>query len=273
MIFEIIAKDENVTLSCYILDRQPDPDCRPPRPAVIICPGGAYSFCSDREGEAVALRMAAAGFHAFVLRYTVAPPAPLWPRPLLDAAWAVDLVRGRATLWHIRPDALFLLGFSAGGHAAASLGVHWNSPEVLEKFESPRPDGLILCYPVITSDEKSHELSMENLTGGETGLLALAKLEDFAGAHTPPAFIWHTFADEAVPVENSLRFATALRAHGVPFELHIFPQGAHGYSLAVAETGRPDLPPDPHIASWLPLCLQWIELNAGSNGGGANENG
>ncbi len=262
MLFQTINKSENVSLDCYILDPQAELSRVASRPAVIVCPGGGYGFLSGREGEIVALQMAAVGFHSFVLSYSTCPPSssPLWPEPLLDAAWAVDAVRRNAGEWSVDPNAVVILGFSAGGHAAATLGVHWNRPEVLERYPAPRPDAMALCYPVITSGSLTHRGSIGNLTGGDPALIELAALDKHVGTHTPPAFIWHTVSDEVVPVENSLDFAKALRRSGVSFEMHLFPEGEHGLSLAVDETGAENTSNNAHVARWLGLCLEWIRL-------------
>ncbi|MDR3121776.1 MAG: alpha/beta hydrolase [Clostridiales bacterium] len=262
---EQFYRNELVRLDSYVLGPQPREENRRPRPAVIICPGSGYVRCAEVESEAIALQFAAAGFHSFVLWYSVSElrTAPLWPEPLLDAAWAVDFVRGRANEWSVRKDGVFLVGFSAGGHLAASLCVHWARPEVRSAYPLSRPDGSILGYPVITSGEYAHQGSIDSLTAGDPDLLKLARLEDFVGPDTPPAFLWHTFTDEAVPVQNSLLYAAALAKHGVPFELHVFPEGRHGLSLANPETGCEASPNNRHMARWLDLCAEWIKLRAG----------
>lgn len=219
------------------------------RGAVLIFPGGAYRFTSDREAEPVALRFAAAGYHAFVLRYRVAPDRH--PKPLQDAQQALDLIRGRASEWRVDARKVAVCGFSAGGHLAATLGVHGQ----------PKPNALILCYPVISGGPFAHEGSFENLLGAEAQgpLRAFLTLEDHVTAATPATFLWHTGNDASVPVENSLLFASALRRAGVAFEFHLFPEGRHGISLAVAETDFEDGGGiDPHVAQWVNLCLGWL---------------
>jgi acetyl esterase/lipase len=150
---------------------------------------------------------------------------------------------------------VFVCGFSAGGHLAATLGVHW------KKLGLQRPDGLILCYPVITAvPELCNEESLHNLAGdGDRGFYSL---EDHVSPDTPPAFLWHTAGDESVPVENSLRFASALSRAGVPFELHVYPFGAHGLSLATEEVAQPEnrRVPDPHVAGWIRECGEWMDV-------------
>jgi acetyl esterase/lipase len=244
MLTETIALEGGALLEPYILKGDA------PRPAVLIFPGGGYTFTSDREAEPIALRFNAAGFHAVVLRYRVAPHRH--PAPLEDAEAALSLLRAKAGEWRVDPGRIAVCGFSAGGHLAASLGL----------LGRIRPNAMILCYPVITGGPFAHSGSFENLLGEEASgpLREELSLERRADSSAPPAFIWHTYADEAVPVENSLLLASALRGAGVPFELHIFPEGSHGLSLAEAETdsGR-GAEIDPHVARWMPLCLEWLE--------------
>ncbi|MDR1439312.1 MAG: alpha/beta hydrolase [Clostridiales bacterium] len=260
-----VWRNERVHMDCFVLDEQAEEASRAPRPSVVICPGGGYSGCAKRESEAIALQFAAAGYHSFVLWYTVTGnrPAPLWPEPLMDAAWAVSAVRERATEWKARPDGVYILGSSAGGHLAASLSVFWDSDDVRRLYPSARPDGSILCYPVITSGEHANQGSIDNLAGDDEGARRLASLENFVSGRTPPAFLWHTFSDQAVPVQNSLLYAGALARHGVPFELHVYQEGAHGLSLAKPEIGEELTPNNRHVGSWIGLCRDWISLREG----------
>jgi acetyl esterase/lipase len=245
------------TLATYVLD---GPEARG---AVLICPGGGYFFTSNREAEPIAMRFAAAGFQAFVLYYSVAPRRH--PQPLLDLARAMTLIRERAHEWRVDPGRIAVCGFSAGGHLAASLGVHWGKAYLREtpgiQADLIRPNALILCYPVISRGPNAHQGSFINLLGEEAApeLSGELSLECHVSRNTPPAFIWHTFDDPVVPVENSLLFASAMRAQGIPFELHVYPSGPHGLSLATAETEEPGMGVHPHVATWLMLCVQWLE--------------
>ena len=231
------------------------------RPAVLICPGGGYGFTSEREAEPIALQFNAAGFHAFVLYYSVAPEKH--PQPLLDVSRSMCILREKKDEWNIDSEQIAVCGFSAGGHLAASLGVHWQEP-YLEvpgiNIGENRPDALILGYPVITSGEFAHRGSFKNLLGkdAESELVEEMSLEKQVKPTTPPAFIWHTFEDPGVPVENSMLFAKALREKNIPFELHIFPEGPHGLSLATEETDDGNMGTYPHIASWMNLCIEWL---------------
>ncbi|GGF83681.1 alpha/beta hydrolase [Paenibacillus aceti] len=232
------------------------------RGAVLICPGGGYGYTSEREAEPIALEFNAAGFHAFVLHYSVAPRKH--PQPLLDVSRSIRLIREHAEEWNIVKDKIAVCGFSAGGHVAASLGVHWDKPFLQDGYddqaETNRPDALILSYPVISSGEHAHRDSFNNLLGAEpeASLLAEMSLEEQVNEKTPPAFIWHTFEDQLVPVENSLLFAQAMRRQGIPFELHIYPEGPHGLSLATKLTATNEEQINPHVATWMDLCIQWL---------------
>ncbi len=243
-------------LDTYILDGDRD------RAAVLLCPGGAYRYVSPREGEPVALQFNAAGFNAFVLHYSVAPCRH--PAPLLDASRAMCLIREHAAAWRISPDKIAVCGFSAGGHVAASLAVGWDEPAALGapgiERGMNRPDALILGYPVISSGEYAHRESIDNLLGPNASPEEIREvsLELNVNPKMPNAFIWHTWDDASVPVENSLLFAQAMRRCGVPFELHIYPKGTHGLSLATPETGDGPRGSDPHVASWMDLCVDWL---------------
>ncbi|MBN1874184.1 MAG: alpha/beta hydrolase [Anaerolineae bacterium] len=225
-----------------------------PRGAVLVCPGGGYTHLAPHEAEPIARRFNACGFHAFVVYYRVVPHRH--PAPLLDISRALRLIRANASAWQVDPEHVAVLGFSAGGHLTASLGVHYALPElnigdVLDEV-SCRPDALILCYPVITAGEFGHRGCFHNLLGLDASeeMMRLMSLELQVTEQTPPAFLWHTADDASVPVENSLLFALALHKHGVPVELHIYPHGRHGLGLAEE---------DAHIATWSSLCCAWLE--------------
>lgn len=249
------------TLDITLRDGCYDGWCQNTRPMLVIFPGGGYHFCSDREADPIASAYLASGFSTCILRYSVrtSPDEPaLGDLPLQEAAETVRYVRAHASDWSIDPDKITVIGFSAGGHLAASLGVHWNRPSRLPSAgASCRPNGLILAYPVITAGELTHRGSIENLTGieGFSSQDSLYNIPSYVGADMPPAFIWHTFADELVPVENSLELASAMRRAGRPFALHIFPCGQHGLSTAEAEVGGG--PED--VRQWLSLSVSWLQ--------------
>ena len=250
-------------LSAYLPDFSPEVSRLIRRPAVIICPGGGYQGLSDREGEPLALRLMGQGFQAFVLRYALAPDHH-YPTQLYQVAAAMDFVRSHAA--ENRTGKTAVMGASAGGHLAAMLATLHADPDLLRAFGKKagdfRPDAAVLSYPVITSKAGlTHGGSIQNISGGDEKIAAFLSLEERVTADTPPCFLWHTMADDCVPVENSLMFAAALRRQGVPFELHIFEQGGHGYSLAdfTTDPGNGLLPNDPHIARWEKLMVEWLK--------------
>lgn len=249
------------TLDTYILKGNKK------RGAVLICPGGGYSNTSPREAEPIALKFNAAGFHAFVLYYSCAPRRH--PQPLLDASRAMCIIRSNAEEWKVDEDKIAVCGFSAGGHLAASLGVFYDKPYLknVEGIEEGlnKPNALILVYPVISSGEFAHRLSFSRLLGENPSVEELEEmsLENAVSDKVPPTFLMHTYEDISVPIENSLLFAAALRKSNVPFEMHIYPRGPHGISLATEETRRENGENYPHTATWMGLCIEWLkdELN------------
>jgi acetyl esterase/lipase len=224
-----------------------------PSAAIVVCPGGGYQRRADHEGEPVARWLNGLGLAAFVLDYRVAPHRH--PAPLEDAQRAIRTVRDRADEWRVDPGRVGILGFSAGGHLAATAATRWDEgdPTAADRLgrRSSRPDLAILCYPVITFGPHRHEGSMINLLGADPPEPARAALscERQVGAATPPTFLWHTAEDASVPVQNSLLFAAALAEHAVPLELHVFPRGRHGLGLASE---------DPVVGAWTGLCAAWL---------------
>lgn len=250
-------------LISYCHENSPEIDIGRKRGAVVICPGGGYEFTSDREAEPVALQFMASGYNAFVLRYSVSPAR--YPAALLQLSAAVSYIRSNAEKFHVDVNKIAVCGFSAGGHLAASLGVFWQEQFIAESLKikegANRPNALILSYPVITSGKFGHAGSFSSLLGENAapGFLEKMSLENQVSEKVPPAFIWHTFNDTCVPVENSLLFASALREHGIPFEMHIFPEGVHGLSLCSPETSVAECHINPHCSKWLALCKEWLD--------------
>ena len=256
---------EKTVVQCYVQARSKELTM-PPRPAVVIFPGGGYDYTSDREAEPVANAYLAAGYSAFVVRYAVGVDAK-HPHPLLDAAAAVALLRARAEEFYIDPHKIAVCGFSAGGHLAAHIGTQWHLPLLRETLggESAdfRPDAMVLCYPVISGIRSPHLHSFLNLTGPDPAQETLARLscEESVDGRTPPAFLWHTANDTCVPVENSLVMAGALAKAGVPVELHVFPNGLHGLSVCTYETaaGGSEDRVYPYVARWVPWSVRFLE--------------
>ena len=229
------------------------------RPMVLICPGGGYEMTSDREAEGIALKLMATGCHCAVLRYSVAPHR--YPTALLQAAASIKLIREHAAEWYIDPERIYIQGSSAGGHLAASLGVFWNSDFLKRDLgftAEHRPNGLILSYPVISSGPMGHQESFENLLGGRLEeRRELVSLEKQVNGDVPPCFLWHTDTDELVPVENSLLFAMALKAHHLPMELHIYPRGGHGLSLGNEMTRCERYANEPVVQNWIEMAARF----------------
>lgn len=241
------------------------------RPLVLVCPGGGYEFTSDREAEIVALQFNAMGYHTAVLRYSCAPAQ--FPTSLLELSKAVAYLRANAGKWCIDEERIAVLGFSAGGHLAASLGVFWNTEWFAQirkesgadlVAEQIRPDGMILAYPVITSGEFAHRGSFDHLLGEERGRdsawLRKMSLEKQDVKDMPPVFMWHTSYDNSVPLENSLFFAEALVRSRKPVEYHIFPGDVHGMSLADWRTRSEKRVEDTTAVQWIGLAREWLEV-------------
>ncbi|NHN29333.1 alpha/beta hydrolase [Paenibacillus agricola] len=224
-----------------------------PSAAVVVCPGGGYQRRAEHEGEPIALWLNSLGVSAFVVHYRVAPYQH--PNPLSDAQRAIRIVRSRAQEWNIDPARVGILGFSAGGHLASSSGTHYDKGQAdaedpIER-ESSRPDLLVLCYPVISFVANAHMGSRANLLGdpADPQLVELMSSEQQVTPETPPTFLWHTADDAAVPVENSLMFASALSRNKVPFELHVYESGRHGLGLGTEVVG---------VRAWTDACAIWL---------------
>lgn len=227
---------------------------------VLILPGGGYGVVAKSEGEPVALAFLGAGVQAFVLEYSVAPVR--WPNQLLEAAAAIAYLRENAEKYGIAPDRIAVCGFSAGGHLAGCAANLWDHAVIREELgltgQQVRPDAAILSYPVITMGEYGSAMTRRNLFG-EGGAAEEASLENSVTAHNPPTFLWATYTDGSVPVENSLMYANALRAHGVPFELHIFDKGPHAMGLATSDSAWQADHTDLRAANWHSLCVSWLK--------------
>lgn len=215
-------------------------DCET-HPVMIIVPGGAYRNASPSEAHLPAETFYRFGYNVFVLVYTVnLLDTPLGMQPLYDISRAVRMIRSKASSYSADPDMVAVCGFSAGGHLAASLCVHYDDvadPDDEFNRWSNRPDAAILAYPVITSGEYTHQDSMRALLGEkpETDLLEYMSLEKHVTENTPPCFLWQTVTDGTVPVENSYLFAQACRQKNVPFAHHVFSEGVHGLSVATEQ--------------------------------------
>lgn len=246
----------------YLHEPSPEMPNRTERPCVVVYPGGAYIFLSDREAEPVAMGFYTRGYQVFVLDYSIGEMASEL-RPLIDGSLTLMKIRENSKEWHILPDKIAVLGFSAGGHAACTLGTLWDCPELKAKIDTKnglnRPDAMILGYPVITAypDLESHKESIHAICGGEPTpeQREFFSLEKHVTEKTPPTFVWHTQEDDCVPLENTLLLVEALRKHNVPLEYHVFQKGVHGMSLCNVEVGSEN----PHNALWFRLCAEWLD--------------
>jgi len=227
--------------------------------AMVICPGGGYGGLAPHEGVDYARFLNEQGIAGFVLKYRLGSAGYRHPVMLEDAARAVRTVRSRATEWHVKPDQIGIMGSSAGGHLASTLLTHFDAgredaPDAIDR-QSSRPDLGILCYAVITMGEFTHKGSRANLLGKDPSADLIRNLSNELQVtkDTPPVFLWHTWEDNAVPVENSLQFAEALRKAGVPFDLHIYQKGGHGLGL-----GSNKWDPE-HRHPWTQDCIFWLK--------------
>lgn len=249
---------DDAKLETYILDTPADEMKIQKRPMVVICPGGGYRLTSHREGEPLAMHFLNQGYHACVLRYSVAPVR--FPVPLIELAGTMKLIHEKAEEWRVNENCIIVQGSSAGGHLAGMLGAFWHKDSLARAagtdIHTIRPAGLILSYPVIGTDEvMGHLPSFQNLLGEQfEQMKEKVSLEKQVTEHMPPCFLWHTASDGTVPVENSLLMAMALRKAGVEMELHIFPEGEHGLSLASHVVERKD------GSGVNKMCQPWIYL-------------
>lgn len=246
-------------LTTYVADTSPEIG-RKGRTAMLICPGGGYDYVSDREGEPIAIAFLAHGVQCFVLNYTV---QRAFPTNLLEAAVAMKYIRDNAEEYDIDPEKVFCMGFSAGGHLAGSLAVHWNKDFVRETLgysEEHKPNGSLLCYPVISTTD-THQGSIDNLCRNDFSdeLKELISLEKQVSKDTPRTFLWHCADDGCVPVSNTLRYSESLRKNGVSQEMHIYPWGGHGLALATEVTASNEWRQlNKDCEDWVRLAVNWI---------------
>jgi acetyl esterase/lipase len=286
---ELYDNRANVTLTTYVLDDSPEMLNGRKRPAILICPGGAYLGCSDREAEPIALRFASMGYHAFVLRYStylnrflddIDPAVPVnpdsvHPAPMRDIGKAMLIIRENADDWLLDTDKIILCGFSAGGHNCAMYSVYWDKPILTDHFgvdaSQLKPAASILGYAVTDYrirwddvDSDSIEAKAPSIAFFGTPTPSDDALEEASpvlhvSQATPPTFLWATSSDTVVVPQHTLNMAHALAEAGVPFAVHIFEDGVHGLSLADQATAGARAQIEQDAAKWIPLVEAWLK--------------
>lgn len=257
---QLRPEDEKITLDVYVAQ----PYEFVTKKAILVIPGGGYScLATDREGESIALAFLARGFNAFVLKYSVGR-VRTFPAQLIEAATAIKHIKDNAKEYDIDPEELFVVGFSAGGHLAASCGILWKHEEIYKALDMPygynKPKGVMPIYPVVNG----HVNSFKNIWCTDEPTEE-QKRQTYLNLHvdqdSAPAFILHTFTDETVPVQDSMDLGNAYVKAGVPFEMHIYPKGPHGMALAnkyTAWAGKEEYT-NPEIAKWVDMAVAWAE--------------
>jgi len=231
-------KKVNTGLTVYLHEDKPEFSRIEKRPFVLVIPGGGYSFCSEREAEPVALNFVAAGYHAGVLRYHVGEHRD-FDKSLVDAELAMKKIKELAFEWKVNSEKIAVIGFSAGGHLAAALS----------NLSQEKPSLCVLGYPTI----------LESFS--EVMQIKAPSLDKCVTSKTPATFLFSTFEDNVVPIENSLLYLRALEENEVPFESHIFQKGLHGLSLATKWFGNREEMIDPRFSKWFDLCVEWMDTN------------
>lgn len=260
---QLEENDENVFLEVFAANKIGDFK----RNAILVIPGGGYrDVCADREGEPIAQAFMPYGYNAFVLHYSVGGKRT-YPDQLIQASLAMKHIKDNAEEYNIDPEKVFVVGFSAGGHLAASLGTFWHRQEVYDAIDMPygynKPAGMMLIYPVISSGEYSHIASFQNLLGAENPTeeqLRNVSIECHIDEKTAPAYLVHTSNDATVDVRNSLLMGQAFAEKGITFEMHIYPDAPHGAALGnkITECGLKKHV-NPCFAKWIENAVLWAE--------------
>lgn len=257
-------QSDSVSIQAYAHESAQTIAAQSGRWAVLIMPGGGYRILAPSESEPVAMAFFNGGCQAFVLNYSLAPAK--YPTQFLEAAAAIAYLRKNQSRYGF--EHLAVCGLSAGGHLAGCIANLWDSTQLKDAFGSDtslRPDAAILSYPVISAKTPKRSPAFDKLTGAGTeitGEYAPLSLEDSVTETNPPTFLWATVNDPQVSVEHTMKYAEALRVAGVPFELHLFQNGPHALSIATPESARSEEYCSPHVAHWLPLCLEWLHGEA-----------
>lgn len=264
MLVKKIQLDDSAYLEAYIANKTEEYT----RKAVLIIPGGAYEMvCANREGEPIALGFLPHGFNAFVLHYSV-DRKKAFPAQLIEASLAMKYIRDNADELGIDSEEVYVAGFSAGGHLAACLGTMWDKEEIYTQINMPvgynKPKAMMLIYPVISgTSEYSHKESFENLllsSNPDKDKLKECSIEFNVSKSSCPAFIIHTVTDELVPVQNSLILADAYSRLNLPYEMHIYPNGVHGFALGnkITWQGEKERIINDNF-DWIKMAVDWAE--------------
>lgn len=261
----------NTRLEIYIIDESSEIEAAP-RPLILMCPGGGYYMTSDREAEIMGLQFLSKGYNVAILRYSCSPAT--YPTQVTEVLQAFNIILNNAKKWNVDANKIIIQGCSAGAHLALHYAVAYeeifdlalknedflkNAKKNFAK-ESYKPCGVMLSYPVVTSGKYAHKGSFENLLGKPYDKLTKTKelenvsLEKRIHKNVPPVFVWHTFEDGVVPVQNSLLLVNALVKNNVHVEYHLFPEGGHGLGLASKITKSP------YGNEIQEECQQWINL-------------
>lgn len=293
-VIKLYQDRKDVTLTTYILDDSKETRAGAPRPAVVICPGGAYLNCSDREAEPMAMKFLSMGYHAFVLRYSVYSKGGfdeidykkpfekkeecLYPAQIRELGMTMNMLRDNADKWHINKDQIAICGFSAGAHNCAMYSVYWNKPIVSDfvgvDAEKLRPNAMILGYPLTDYTFMKTTMGDDVIAKGLFSMSNIAflgeadpdddKLLEISPAKlvndaVPPTFIWATANDELVPVQHSLLFASSLADAKIPYEMHIYEDGSHGLSAADQTSASAQRECRPLIQPWVDTAFAWLQ--------------
>ncbi|XOQ14301.1 MAG: Alpha/beta hydrolase [Shouchella clausii] len=294
--------DDNsyANLYTYVLDPDISHNVYKKRPAIVVCPGGGYMLSAIKEGEAVATRFLAKGYHTFVLRYSTyfkermvnneVPPLnekSYYPGPLVELMESIRIIKENAEEWYVDPDNIFVLGFSAGGHMAASLGVRWDEDSLLKKFQEGinpslfKPKGILLCYPAVeVENSKENLLKHENLGTKRQGeffypaifgnanptkrQIEYLNIKNYIREDMPPVFLWHTYDDEITSSKDSTEFIYELIENNVHCEFHLFAHGKHGLALSDETYANSENDINKEVSEWVHLADNWMKLQINS---------
>lgn len=293
-VIHLYEERPEVTLTTYLLADSTETLNGGHRPAIIICPGGGYFNCCDREGEPIAMHFASMGYHTFVLRYSnysggnglcqpdlsvPVPPKPevQHPAPMRDIAAAMLTIRANANEWLVDTNRIALCGFSAGAHNCAMYATNWHKPIISEFFgedtEVFRPAAAILAYtisdyvymkenpakdPFLETFMDAIRVSLIGVPTADNETLKAVSPAHNVSEFTPPTFLWATAEDALIPVQHTLLMAQALADKKIPFELHVFEKGGHGLSEATQASASSLSSMNPDVAKWVSLCNAWL---------------